>query len=64
MGTFTNSDDPDEMPHYKCHIMRHFMRVYTVKIDKIIRQKTTQRIIPSELYQVGRNKPRTLVKSA
>ena len=34
MGTFTNSEDPGEMPH---NIMRHFIRVspvYTVCICK------------------------------
>ena len=31
MGTFSNSEDQDEMPHYAaCYFMRHFIRVYTV----------------------------------
>ena len=32
MGTFTNSKDPEEM-------MWHFIRVFTVMVKKIIRQK-------------------------
>ena len=32
MGTLTNSEDPDEMPHY-------FIRVYIVKVKTIIRDR-------------------------